>query len=99
MKKKKIWKPVIISEWFPTPDHHDDHHHHYEEHGWDRKDNTKTDKVVWKRDDSTVANSGGGGGSAQKSTQLQPVQTTEFQNKPTDNVQKETSKAFKFPAA
>ncbi|XP_061398117.1 uncharacterized protein LOC133333819 [Musca vetustissima] len=88
---KKIWKPVIISEWFPSPDHHD-HHHHEVEHGWDRKDNNKGDKVVWKRDDNAA-------GSVQKSTQLQPVQTTNFQNKPLATAQKETSKAFKFPGA
>lgn len=54
---QKIWKPVVISEWFPTPDHHDHHHEHHEdhhdhhEHGWDRKDTENTDsKVVWKRE-------------------------------------------------
>lgn len=48
----KIWKPVWISEWFPSPDHHDHHHHHEPEHGWDRKDTTSQAKVVWKRSDS-----------------------------------------------
>lgn len=52
---KKIFKPVVISEWFPSPDHHDHHHHHehheHHEPGWDRKDTDKTDsKVVWKRE-------------------------------------------------
>lgn len=55
---KKIWKPVVISEWFPSPDHHDHHEHHehhelheHPEHGWDRKDKDVSDsKVVWKRE-------------------------------------------------
>jgi len=60
---KKIWKPVWISEWFPTPDHHDDHHHHHEEHhdhGWaaDRKDNDaagSNNKFVFKRSEQNTA--------------------------------------------
>lgn len=46
---------MVISEWFPTPDHHDDHHHHVESHGWERKDTTSQSKVIWKRDNSESA--------------------------------------------
>jgi hypothetical protein len=49
---KKIWRPIIINEWFPTPDHHD---HHDPHHGWDRKDLTSQSKVLWKRDNSEKA--------------------------------------------
>lgn len=43
---------MVISEWFPTPDHHHDHHDHHDHHEhWDRKDTENTDsKVVWKRE-------------------------------------------------
>lgn len=49
---------MVISEWFPTPDHHHDHHEHHDHHDhhdhhehWDRKDTENTDsKVVWKRE-------------------------------------------------
>lgn len=47
---KKIWKPVVISEWFPSPDHHD-HHHKPVEYGWDRKDEGSS-KVLWKRSET-----------------------------------------------
>lgn len=52
--RKKIWKPVVISEWFPSPDHHDHHHHHHEH--WDRKDAAADDsKLVWKRSEQQQA--------------------------------------------
>ena len=62
---KKIWKPVVISEWFPTPDHHHDHHHEHIEHGWDRKDENA--KVLIKRDNSATT-----------TTQLKPVASGVF---------------------
>lgn len=95
---KKIWKPVVISEWFPSPDHH--HHHH--EHGWDwdRKDTAAAagkDKVVWKRDDTNAAG---------KPTLLQPVASADFQAKSLEAAKSPvaapaaaTSQSFKFPGA
>lgn len=52
---KKIVKPVIIQEWFPTPDHHGDlpHDNHGNVIGWDRKDSTSQSKVLWKRESQT----------------------------------------------
>jgi len=97
---------LVISEWFPSPDHHD--HHHHEHHDWDRKDTgvtaTRTadgkDKVVWKRDDTNAAG---------KPTMLQPVASADFQAKSLEAAKSPvavpaasvatTSQSFKFPGA
>lgn len=63
---KLIWKPVVISEWFPTPDHHHDPHDHQghhldleqQHHGWDRSDeDTSQSKGIWKRDSDSSSTS------------------------------------------
>lgn len=84
---KKIWKPVVISEWFPSPDHHD-HHHKPVEYGWDRKDEASGGKVIWKRSETE----------SKTKQELVPDSNSSAEPLAATNAKSaETSSAWKFP--